>query len=212
MEFDENSISNQKDEFANLNVKDVDSYMNHLETLLETLLSGIKILPKVDEKGQSECSFARLLYTQKEEAAEQVTEELREASRYMTLLDQENKRIRENLGRIEDDAKLLNLDQAKEEYQRARRAHAKHIDQTIQQKDRLIDLIARADELLQHAQKKEWPGEKPTERLRPSTSMARGLTGVGVVETQNISPAAPFSPKQENKAEIDSLISLGPLN
>ena len=43
MEFDENSISNQKDEFTNLNVKEVDSYMSHLETLLETLLSKIKI-------------------------------------------------------------------------------------------------------------------------------------------------------------------------
>jgi hypothetical protein len=212
MESGKNNQPNQTKEFADLNLKDVDSFMNYLAKLLETLQSKVDVLPKVDDKGRSECPFAENLYAQKEEAADKVTEELNKASRYMALLEQEIARLRRNLSQIEGDSSSLHLDQAKEKYLTAKQFQEIHIQKNIQRKKRLSDLIARAEKLLQHARKKMWPGGKPKDRFHPPPLMDREPNSGGVADFQATSSLALSSQRPEIKNEIDNLMSLGPLN
>jgi hypothetical protein len=206
-----NNQHDQAKKFADLDLKDVDSYTSFLEKLLETLQSKINVLPKVDDKGRSECPFAENLYAQKEEATSNVIEELKKASRYLALLEQEISRLRQNLAQIESDTGALHLDQAKEKYITAKRSQEIHIEKNIHRKMRLSDLIARAEKLMQLAHKKKWPGGKPKERFRTPPLMAGGPTGVGATGFQNAIPDVPLPPSPAFKTEIDSLMTLGPL-
>jgi hypothetical protein len=211
MKSSKNNQQDQGQEFADLDLKDIDSYMSSLGKLLGTLQSKINELPKVDDKGGSECPFAENLYAQKEEAASNVIEKLKKASRYLALLEQEISRLRHNLAQIQSDTGALHLDQAKEKYITAKRSEQIQIEKNIHRKMRLSDVIARAEKLIQLAHKKKWPGEKPKERFRPPPLMAGGPTGVGDTGFQNAIPDGALPPSPAFKTEIDSLMDLGPL-
>lgn len=198
-------------EFADLDLKDIDSYMNSLGKLLETLRSKINELPKVDDKGRSECPFAENLYAQKEQAASNLIEKLKKASRYLALLEQEISRLRHNLAQIQSDTGALHLADAKKKYITAKRSEHTQIEKSIHRKMRLSDVIVRAEKLIQLAHKKKWPGQKPKERFGPPPFTAGAPTGVGDTGFQNAIPDRALPPSLALKTEIDSLMDLGPL-
>jgi len=211
MEHDKNSQPDQSKEFADLDLKDVDSFMSHQDKLFEKLQSKTDGLPKVDDKGQSECPFAENLYFRKEEAVNEVAKSLKRASGYRSLLEKEIARIRQNLARIHDDAGSLHLDQAKEKYAMAKKSQEIHLKKNTQRQKRLVDLISKGKKLLRLDKKNKWPLGKPKNRFHPPPLMAGGPNAVGKPSLLDPSPVDPISFKLDLKTELDRLMDLGPL-
>jgi hypothetical protein len=193
-------------------LKDIKTYMEALHESIKDLQAATEILPKVDEKGSSECPIAQTLYAQKEEAEEKVIEKRKKASGYLDLVKQEINRWRQNLTQIMADADDLNLPQAREEYNRARESTSIQIERNVELHQELLDLISMAEEHLQLAQKKKWSLGKPKESFGQMPVLGGGLNDVGHTEFKSEATVAPIVQKPALNTEIDSLISLGPLN
>ena len=196
---------------GHIELRDVDSFIWLMPKILGKLVSKIKILPKVDEKGQSECPFAEDLYAQKDKAAKEFVEELEKGSKYLKFIDEEIAKHRRNLSRIRSDHGSLHNAQAKEKYNNAVKSQEFHIEKNIQRREKLKGFIFSAEKLLQQAQEKKWPGGKPKESYRISPPIARGEAGGSDTKIQGSSPVMPVHQRPALKTQIDDLMSLGPL-
>ena len=61
------SPQGRPDKTRDLSLKNLDSFMHHMNGLLKKLVDKVNVLPRVDDKGGSECPFAEDLYAEKEE-------------------------------------------------------------------------------------------------------------------------------------------------
>ena len=185
--------------------------MESLKKSIEDLQAATQILPKVDEKGSSECPFAESLYAQKEKAEEKVIEELKNASGYLDLVKGEITMWRRNLTQIIADADALNLPQAREEYNKAKESTNIQIEKNVKLQEELLDLVSKAEQHLQLAQEKKWPLRKPKEGVGQVPILGGGLGNVGSTEFKAQAPVVPMAQRPALNTEIDSLMSLGRL-
>jgi hypothetical protein len=207
MRFNANNQQTRPKEVDGLSLKDVDSFIHYMNGLLEELTSKVRALPKVDQEGNSECPFAEDLYAQKDECMEKVEQESQKLQPYLVLVEEEIARCRANLGRISSDASSLNLDEAKERYDAAKRSQESQYNNALRQRKALTDLVSRTKETLALAQSRAFPGRKPPKSSRPPAGAFGGWGGTG--SRNGASKVPPGRPSLKN--EIDSLISLGPL-
>jgi hypothetical protein len=212
MNFDESTQREGDKEHAkesdDLRFKDIGSYMEFLDKLVEELQAAVKILPKVDEKGRSECPFTESLYVQKEKAEEKLIEELKKASGYLDLVKEEIAMWQRNFTQIKTDADDLSLPQARQEYNKAKEATNIQIEKNLKLQEKLLDLISKAEKRLQLAQEKKWPFGNPKEGFSQVPILGGSLGNVGAAEFNGQAPA---SQRPALNNEIDSLMSLGPL-
>jgi hypothetical protein len=201
----------QQNKYNELRVEDVSSFMSYLAGLLETLAVKINVLPTVDEEGNSECPFAEDLYDAKEETEEKVNEELGKASHYISLLGQEITRLQGNHARISADAGSLNSAEAKERYLSAKEGLEQHIEKNLKKRNELMDLISKAENLLEKARSKKFPGKAARARSRVSPARSTGSIGSGATGMQGKPSPTPPSLRPPLTTEVDSLISLGPI-
>jgi hypothetical protein len=192
-------------------LKEIKTYMEFFEKSIKELQEATKILPKVDKNGGSECPFAESLYAKKDEAEEKVIEKMKKASRYLDLLKEEIAMWRRNFTEIEIDADALNLPQAREEYNRAKKSTNIQIERNVKLQEELLDLISQAEEHIQLAQKKEWPLGKPKEGFGQTSTLGGGSDNVGPAEFKGDAPVVPVSQRPAFKTVIDDLMSLGPI-
>ena len=202
----------QRKQHSELRLENVDSFMASLAGLLDTLKTKVNVLPRVDDKGNSECPFAEDLYAERDEAEERVAEALQDASGYMELLDREIARLRGSFGRVQADANSLNSLRAKEEYQNAAQALEHHIGKNLERRKALSELIASAEKLLAFSRAKKWPVDKPQKSFRPGAVLGGDLTGVRSLGPQASKPIGSGSSATLRDSVLDSLISLGPLS
>jgi len=186
----------------------LDSFIHNMGKILDELREAVRILPKVDQDGSSECSFAEDLYAEKDEFIEKIEKESKKIQPYLRLAEKEIARCRGNLDRINADAKSLNRDEAKERYASAKRAQESQYNKAIQQRKGLMDLISRTEKTLALARSKNFPGRKPRKVFRPP---AGALGSWGATVSANEATGKVPAPNPQSNAEIDRLISLGPL-
>jgi hypothetical protein len=208
MKNNENSDKSRPKGQDELSLKDIDSYIHYMHGLLDELETKFKILPKVDQEGNSECPFAEDLYAEKEEFLEKVEKESRKIQGYLRLVEQEIARCRGNLGKIRSDARSLHLDEAKEKYDAAKRAQETQYKKAIQQRTALMDLTSRTAKVLALARSKTFPGRKPQKGFRPPAGALGGWRPNGSIKEATDKPPAS---RPSFESEIDDLISLGPL-
>ena len=207
MKSNENDHQGKPNEQDDLSLKDVDSFVHYMKGLVEELFSKIRVLPKVDQEGNSECPFAEDLYAQKDESMEKVEKESQKLPRYLGLVEKEIARCSANLEQISADRSSLNLEEAKEKYNVAKRSQESQYNSAIQQRKALVDLISRTEQALAMARSKEFPGRKPQKSFRPPAGRLGGWGTSG--STDQASKGS--SPRPSLETEIDTLISLGPL-
>jgi hypothetical protein len=205
-------IEMQKEESEVRDLKEIGTYMEFFGKLIDDLREATKILPKVDEKGGSECPIAKTLYAQKEEAEEKVFIKLPKAFAYLDLVKEEIAMWRRNFSEIEIDADSLNLPQAREEYNKARESASIQIERNVELHQELLDLISNAEEHIQLAQKKMWPLGKAKEGFGQLPIPGGSMENVGPTEFKVEAPVVPMSQKPELNTEINNLLSLGPLD
>jgi hypothetical protein len=202
-----NGRSSSQTEHDNLTLDDIYSSMRRMATLLHTLETKTNVLPKVDEKGDSECPFAEDLYAQKEEAAEKVREHLEVLRRLLELLAGEQTRLHANLDRVQADAGSLHLESAKEKYLTAQQGLEHNIKKNQENQNKLLDLISKAEEMLALALTKKWPLGKPEERIRFSSTPSGPVQGF----RSEVASSAASPPGPSLGREVESLLSLGPV-
>jgi len=214
MEQEETTQDKNTKEYSELKLEDLDSYIKHIEAVLDELLSKATQLPKVDEHGNSECPFAEKLFAYKEEAVEMVKEESKKLRPYLEMVKEEVERCHQNLEQIRVDGSNLELYETKEEYNFAREAQQHELDRFIGLKKTLIDLLIRKDELLTMAgeEKRKWPLGKPrrNEHFDPEAVLNAVLDGNSDPLRDPFDPA-PLPSRNAHTSEVNSLMSLGPL-
>ena len=77
-----------------LSLEYLNSFLSYMPKRLDELLDAVKILPKVNQDGTSECPFAEDLYVQKDELAEKVEKEAKRIQPYLRLVEKETDVIR----------------------------------------------------------------------------------------------------------------------
>jgi hypothetical protein len=178
-----------------LTLRDMDSIVEYMDTLLEDLDKQTGMCPKVDEKGKSECPFAEDVYAKKDMAAEEVTEHLQKLRVFPKLLQEEWAKLRSNLAQVREDLWYLHDKSAREKYRSSAEALEKSIQKNLDKKQQILDLISRAEKLLDLAYKKKWPLGKPKEqRNYPLLTLGSA-----------------FNPGPSLGTEVGSLFSLGPI-
>jgi len=207
MRLNANDQQTRPKEVGGLSLKDVDSFIHYMNGLLEELSSKVGALPKVDQEGNSECPFAEELYVQKDECMEKVERESQKLQHYLVLVEEEVARCRSNLERISADASSLNLDEAKERYDAAKRSQESQYNNVLRQRKALTDLASRTQKMLALARSKAFPGRNPQKSFRAPAGAFGGWGATG--SPSGTSDGIPGRPLFKN--EIDSLISLGPL-
>jgi hypothetical protein len=185
----------------------VDPFIDNMNRLFEELRNKVKSLPQVDQEGHSECPFAEYLYAEKEKLTERVEKESKKLRPYLEVVEREIERCVSNLAQINADANSLFLDQAREEYARAKHAQELQYEKAVQQRGKLIGLIECAAKILAEARSKKFPTKKPGDSFQSPLGVFEGK-GIGSIgETAGKT----FSVQPSFKSEIDNLISLGPL-
>ena len=208
MKINENDQQTRRKEPDDLSLEYVDSSISYKKGLVEELSSKTGQCPKVDQKGRSECPFAEDLYAEKEDVTEKVEKELQKLQRYLMLVEQEIARCSANLEQISADAGSLNIEQAKERYAAAKWSQESQYNKAVEQRNALIDLIARTEKTLAMARSKKFPGRKPQKGFRFPAGGSEGWEA-----TRSANGEAHETPPDRTslKTEIESLISVGPL-
>jgi hypothetical protein len=197
---------------TNLDMKTIEKDLGKTGKLIENLAGCIRQLPKVDEKGRSECWFAEDLYAYKEKAARVVKIALEVLREYISPVKNEIRRCRKNLMQIRlDDSELHNVE-AKKKYDRAKELQLLEIDKAEKRRKWLSEVIHKGERELIKAAEKRWPlGEpKAADNFNPEAVLkdvmsAKGA-GLSFHDYVRQSPAHHSSTK-----EINSLISVGPI-
>jgi len=214
MESEETNNNKREKQPSYMNLEGLYDFIDHMEALLDKLTSKANQLPKVDEKGNSECPFAEKLFAYKEEAVEMVKEESKKLRPYLEMVKEEVERCHQNLEQIRVDGSNLELYETKEEYNFAREAQQHELDRFIGLKKTLIDLLIRKDELLTMAgeEKRKWPLGKPrrNEHFDPEAVLNAVLDGNSDPLRDPFDPA-PLPSRNAHTSEVNSLMSLGPL-
>ena len=194
MDSSRNIEQGSSEEYSDVKLEDIDSFIRYMEGLLEELRGKINQLPKVDEEGRSDCHFAEELYAYKEEAAAMVAGQLEKLQTYLELIEKEIKRCRDNIDKLHVDRNSLNYDEAKKRYDAAKEAEEKQLNTAIHQKNSLIDLIKKAEELLSLAKGKKWPLGKPKRQdsFNPEAVLQGVLDGTlpGLQDPNRVLPRA----------------------
>jgi hypothetical protein len=195
MKLRETSDTHQPKPHSHLTLRDVDSAVNHMYSLLNTLETKTNLCPRVDEKGNSECPFAEDLYAQKEEALEEVRAQLEMLQILLELVEEELASLRANLTKVESDSGALHSENAKKMYLSAQQGLEQHIQKNLDRKKQILDLISLAKEMLRLAHEKRWPLGKPERHaLSPP-----------------VTPSSSFNSGLSLRREVDGLLSLGPI-
>ena len=209
MESEETNHGKREKQPTYMNLEGLDEFIDHMEALLDKLTSKANQLPKVDEKGNSECPFAEELYADKEEALTEVAKESKKIEQYLDRVEQEIKRCRKNLDLIRFDRTNLTLDEARKQYDAAREAQQRELNKFTHLKKRLNDLKTRKNKLLKTAQDKRhtWPIGKPkqNDHFNPEAI----LDAVVASRSNGVQDRLPSRPALNR--ELNSLLDLGPL-
>jgi len=209
MESEETNHDKREKQPSYMNLEDLDEFINHMEALLDKLTSKVNQLPKVDEKGNSECPFAEELYADKEEALTEVSKESKKIEQYLDRVKWEIKRCRKNLDLIRFDRTKITLDEARKQYDAAKEAQQRELNKFIHLKKKLNDLKTGKNMLIKTAQDKRhtWPIGKPkqNDHFNPEAI----LDAVVASRSNGVQDRLPSRPALNS--ELNSLLDLGPL-
>jgi hypothetical protein len=194
-----------------LELKDVESFIQIVRDKLQKVHDTVARLPKVDSKGHSECPFAEDLYADSDKLLHEFELIKKKIPGYMNLVDQEIVRFKNNLDQLQFDTSALNTKQAKDQFHTARHAYEIHYNKYLAIKRELTDLATQSDQVLSQADNKKWPLGKP--KKKPNYPMVRMNTTGPVSNPYLVGNKNPMSsgslPSAPN--EVNNLLSLGPM-
>jgi hypothetical protein len=162
---------------------------------VRTLTSKLEILPRVNEKGGSECAFAEDLFAQKEEAAAELREDLSKLLSRKRELDEELARCHHNLNQVGIDATRLRTHPALEAYDAATQMLIQQAESLERELDTVVMLIAIVSAVLKRADRQKFPGRQPKRSTVPGSPD----------KTRVIPSPKPVSPM------VGDMVGLGPL-
>lgn len=194
-----------------LELKDVESFIQIFRDKLQKSHDTVARLPKVDSKGHSECPFAEDLYAESDKLLQEFRLIKEKISGYMNLVNQEIVRFKNNLNQLQSDTSALNTKQAKDQFHTARHAYEIHYNKYLGIKRELTELATQSDQVLSQSENKKWPLGKP--KKKPNYPMVHMNTTGPASNPYLVGNKNPISsgslPSASN--EVNNLLSLGPM-
>ena len=203
--FQEGKPENEKP----LDLKNIESDIRKMDCLLKTLEEKTGVLPKVDKEGNSDCPFARALYSVKEEAEEKITNHLKKLRIDFKALRKEISGCRKNLQLIKSDSNHIHLADTLEGYSKAEGSLETYYKTALDVKASLAERIASARDILDKTKEKKWPLGKARMTDEESVPPLYGTEPLGSQDTFRTRPS--YVPEPDLSKEIDGLMDLGPM-
>ena len=201
----ENEQTNQSDN----NSESVSSYVPRGERLKSELMSisaltdrlesAVRSLPYVNICRQSDLSYARRLYEEKERLEQELASKVEVLKQYYKALNKEVDRCMKNLQTIQEDATKLNLQETAEYYSQAEEAQQKQYDSAVEDRNAVSVVLKKAQAVLSMSKTKKFPASN----FGGQFPLPAGIPGPSV--------SVPQSPAGGLNNEITGLISMGPL-
>jgi chromosome segregation ATPase len=167
--------------------------------------------PYVNEAGESECPFAESLYAKKEELEEKVSGKVNVLSAYLMGFDAEKMRCQEELDRIQEDYKKLNLQETSDHYAEAVLRLTEKCRSLQESKDAVTAVLVRARAALKRSKGRKFPGRKPQQQFSlpagpsdpspsnsPSPNVLSNSGGLGN-EVTDLMSLGPLGPTEKNR-------------
>ncbi len=142
-------------------IRNVKSALGYSEKVLDAWNSKFSILPDVDSKGNSSCSFAERLYAYKEEKEADIVKQIEELRKHDYALVREMGQVRRNMSVIASGAGRIHADPTKDEYEKARGAQEFAYNKLAEKREDIRKMIAKLEEALRLSRTKKWPLGKP---------------------------------------------------
>jgi seryl-tRNA synthetase len=175
------------------------SELTSISALTDRLESACKSLPHVNACRQSDLSYARRLYEEKERLEQELISKVEVLKQYHKALTREVDRCMKNLQTIQEDATKLNLQETSEYYSQAEEAQLKQYDSAVEDRDAISVVLKKAQAVLSMSKTRKFPGSN----FGGHFLFPAGIPGSLASTSQ--SPAGGFN------NEITGLISMGPL-
>jgi septal ring factor EnvC (AmiA/AmiB activator) len=170
------------------------SLIGETEKLLRALQGSLSCLPRVEKDGTSECTFAKALFAQKEEAQRAVAQKHASLQEYVPIIEEEVARTHRTLSELKATKDSLHREEPKRQLSDAEIQAKREYDRVIEQRTKLQDILKRMESVLNRSAARKFPGGEPR-RSRPGEIALSGAT-------------EPVSAGNE----MDSLRSLGALS
>ena len=180
------------------------SYLAGVMSTVEELEKAVQSLPRVDEKGGSDCPFAEDLYAKKEQLEAALGKDVAMLQAYMAAIQKEVARCERNLQRIRGDAGKLSTPEAIDAYGEAEQAADNEHHQAVTDRDAIVLVLPRAQAVLAVSQNKKYPDKKPQQRQLPEPASPTD----GKEPTR---PRPDTTGKPALGGELGDLLSIGPL-
>jgi hypothetical protein len=140
-----------------ISIKDIESFLQHAASCIETLRNAVSFLPKVDEKGNSDCPFAKELYEKKEKAQEEVASCIDRLHEYEKWTDDQIKRCLNNLTVISANADRLNSDLPRRDFTEAEAKAAALYKRLVRLRLKIRKAIKKCQKAIKEASQKKYP-------------------------------------------------------
>ena len=174
------------------------------DSCVEELLQAARVLPRVEEDGNSECPFAEELYAKKEEAQRDAEICLEKLGGNLAWVDDQIGHCENNLGTISSGQQQLNNDGAKDSFSEAEERLEAFREKLNELRDEIEEAMDKVDKALEESVPKRFPGKIPQENPQ-----------------QSVPPTEPYSLPDSDSSQDDSsdadrhlseMISMGPVN
>ena len=147
----------QHAEYSLFSAPDLLDYTNECIAELRTELSK---LPRVDNRGRSECPFAEKLHAQKEKRQRQLQEVLGRLYGHLAGATAEVRRLERNVTVIKDGKVQLKRQEAQDQYEEAQDDLETRYSQHLQMQNRIWMKIQLVEQVLAQANGQMWPGRR----------------------------------------------------
>ena len=173
------------------------SYLSQVTSDVQQLESAIQSLPRVDEKGSSECPFAEDLFAQKEELEAKLSNAAPTLRAYLAALEREVSRCQGNLGKIRAGAGQVATAGVVDALDSAAKAAEDAAYQATTDRDDILLVLPRVEAALRISRTRKYPGKQPERTLFPRGAAPPGRSSDGSGSVLG--------------RELEDVLSLGPL-
>lgn len=150
------------------------SYLSNVTKDVEQLERALQSLPRVDEKGSSDCPVAENLYAEKEELEAKLSSAAPALRAYLAGLQQECKRCQNNLNKIRAGAGQVSTSGVADALDSAAQAAEDAVYQATTDSNAVMLVLPRVEAALKVSRTKKYPGKEPRRQLFPSVPKPGG--------------------------------------
>jgi hypothetical protein len=175
------------------------SYVSEVMAVLEKLERSVQSLPRVNEKGGSDCPKAENLFAEKEELESKLSAAAPTLRAYLAALQWEVGRCQGNLEKIRAGGGSVVTPGAIDALDEAAQAAEDAVYHATTDRDSVMLVLPRVEAVLKVSRSHKYPGQEPKRKSLPRDSTRPGVSSDGPVLTRELEDVLSLGPLRRNR-------------